>query len=532
MSKGKNKSLDEIAELAKAVGLPHKSTKEVFQYLKHDILLSIYRDPEIYCNENSPKFHQRHVDLNKKIEDVYMTRYGRKFNYKIHSKNKRLPLFLFGIPGQGKTAVYHAAAKETATELGLNFISHVTDSYVPSHDDFVMVVQECAGENSAVTFGGVPKAEEITLENGEKVSVLKKAVNYRFTVFDRCAGGVLLFDDAANAPSVIQNVLLPVAQNGTFQGLHIPNACIGFTGNLGALDGTYVTELSTALITRVVPMFVTDNLKDFLYRGYNYYNDELGDLGLFAFLERNEGSFAGLPESGQKSGFPCSRSYDNFIQSVRSLVEWNGGRDGLGSCLSEIHSLAYSTLGREVGMQVVAYYDSYIRGADPLARLFVKEGKPDLEKLREKYEGGASSDSLSFGTQFAGACADYAIGMLSQDEDIDYQSSKFENIVTRFGSAILNLNGTEFSYGVEHFKSKLAVYAPNYSVPSKESKFELKSEVRTQIAEIINGIESCDASKREALISVITDHDKIDNVNGLGTKGTGTATRRKKITSA
>lgn len=64
-------------------------------------------------------------------------------------------------------------------------------------------------------------------------------------MFDECAGGVLLFDDAANAAQVIQNVLLPVAQFGSFQGMKISNACIGFTGNLGALDGTYTNDLSS-----------------------------------------------------------------------------------------------------------------------------------------------------------------------------------------------------------------------------------------------------------------------------------------------
>ncbi len=158
--KSKNKNLEEISELAKAVGLPNKTTKEVFEYLKHDVLLSLYRDPEIYCDKESDLYAERHVNLNQKIEEVYKARYGRRFNYKIHSKNKRLPLFLFGIPGQGKTAVYHAAGRETAAELGLKFIPHVTDDYIPKENHLVMVVQECAGENSAVTFGGLPRVED------------------------------------------------------------------------------------------------------------------------------------------------------------------------------------------------------------------------------------------------------------------------------------------------------------------------------------------------------------------------------------
>lgn len=516
MSTRKNKNLEEIAELAKAVGLPSKTTKEVYEYIKHDVLLSLYRDPE------SDTYEDRHAELNQKVCEVYKARYGRKFNPKIHSKNKRLPLFLFGIPGQGKTAVYHAAGRETAAELGLKFIPHVTDDYIPQPNHLIMVVQECAGENSAITFGGLPRVED---------GVLKKALNYRFTVFKDTAGGILLFDDAANAPSVIQNVLLPVAQNGTFQGLSIPNACVGFTGNLGSLDGTYVTEASTALLTRVVSMYVTDTLKDFLYRGYAYYNDELGDLGYFNFLERDPNSFASLPEQGKKSGFPCSRSHDNFIQFARSIVERNGGRENLGASLSELHSLANSTLGSEVGERLIAYYTSYVEGADPLAREFVRDGKPNITKLKEKYEGGSSVKALSFGHQFASACADYAIVMLSEGEKVDYKSEKFKEIIERFGFAILHLNNTEFGYGIEHFKSKLAVYVPDYSTPNKD-KHELKSDVRSAIAHIINDLENCDQAKRDALISIITDHNKIDAINGLGLKNTGIKGKRQQIVAA
>jgi len=292
-----------IDELAKSVNLPNKTTKKVIDMLKHDIILSLYRKnpdeamqlfqsshpnpfdekiesaltegsgvsekeieelrkekklfqtgleslPEFVSAKETQKFNN---EINKKIADLWKDHYGKEFDPKIQSKNKRLSLFLMGPPGQGKTAAFIVAAKEVCADLGLHFVEHVSDDYVPSRKDFVMVVQECAGENSAITFGGIPKAEEIIVD-GKKVSVLKKAINYRFTVFDRCAGGVLLFDDAANAAQVIQNVLLPVAQFGSFQGTKINNALIGFTGNLGSLDGTYTTELSSALRTRVIPM--------------------------------------------------------------------------------------------------------------------------------------------------------------------------------------------------------------------------------------------------------------------------------------
>jgi hypothetical protein len=505
-----------ISELAKHVNLPEKHTKQIVEYLKHDILLSLYRKNP----EKPAHMAEYNVELNNKIAEVYQTKYGKKFDPKVHAKNKRLPLFLMGPPGQGKTASYFAAAKEVCAELGLNFVEHVTDNYVPRKEDFIMVVQECAGENSAITFGGVPKAEEITLPDNTKVSVLKKALNYRFTVFDYCAGGVLLFDDAANAASVIQNVLLPVAQNSTFQGLHIPNACIGFTGNLGALDGTYVAEQSSALLTRVIPMFVTDTVDDFIKRGYAYYNDELGDIGFFNFLRRSPEEFSDLPQSGQKSGFACSRSFDNFIQGMRSIVERNGGRGkGEGNSLEEIHSLAYSCFGPKLGGKIAGYYNSYIRGADPLAHQFIIEGKFDADKLKKSYNHGASSEDISFGYQFATACGDYVVNLISSasEKDLNIESKHFEEAIQRFGKAVLELNDSEFNFSIEHMKNKLAAHVTNFSQPNKEGR-ELISEVQQKIAVLINNLPDCTAGKRDILVRVITNFDKIQGTSSLGVK--------------
>lgn len=498
-----------ISELAKAVGLPEIDTKKAVEYLKHDILLSLYRK-----NPDKPKhMAEFNTELNQKIAQTYKEWYGVRFNPQVHSKNKKLPLFLFGIPGQGKTASYLAAMTEVAAALDLNLIPNVTDDYIPEMNDLVMVVQESAGENSALTYGGVPRAEEVTI-NGITETVLKKAVNYRFTVFKHCAGGVLLFDDAANAASVIQNVLLPVAQNGTFQGLSIPNACIGFTGNLGALDGTYTTEQSSALLTRVLGFFVQDTVENFLQRSYAYYNDDLGDVGYNNFLDRDKGDFAQMPKAGQKTGFPCSRSHDNAIQRIRSAVERHGGR-GVGEekALMEIADIAKTCLGVEMGQKLTAYYYSFMRGADPLAKEYIVENKPNKKKLDEKYSGGSGQDDMAFGYQFATACGDYASNFVAGAvADGKAPEEALVEGMKRFGRAVLNLQGSEFSYSLEHMKNKLANSITDFSTPTKDGR-DLSNKYREIIAHTINDLEDCGELHREILIQVITDFDKLQNTN-------------------
>lgn len=499
-----------IEELSKSVNLPNRTTKKVIENLKHDILLALYRtNPD----QNPAKAEFNH-SLNAKISSVWKEKYGKELDPKIQAKNKNLSLFLMGPPGQGKTASYIVAAKEVCADLGLRFVDHVDDNYEPQQNDFVMVIQECAGENSAITFGGIPRAEEIEID-GKKTAVLKKAINYRFTVFDRCAGGVLLFDDAANAAQVIQNVLLPVAQFGSFQGMKISNACIGFTGNLGSLDGTYTTELSSALRTRVIPIFVTDTVKDFANRAYEYYNDSLGDMGLINFLFRNPKEFSVLPDPSEKSGFACSRSWDNLIQSIRSVVERNGGRGkGEVESLEEIHQLAYSIVGPEIGQKLAGYFNSMIRGADPLAREFVLLNNPNMDKLKQKYSNGASPEDISFGYQFATACGDYAVNYISESDNPD---KSLEEGIKRFGTAVLQLNDSEFSFSLEHLKNKLSAYITDFSQPTKDGR-ELTGTIRSRIAHAINDLPDCGPGKREILIKVITDYDKLQNATSPGRK--------------
>lgn len=508
------KNKQNISELAKNLGLPEVHTKQIVEMLKHDILLSLYRKdpmvPEYLADFN--------VELNNKIAKVYQEKYGSKFNPKVHEKNKIIPLFLMGPPGQGKTASFEAAAREVCADLGLRFVSHVGTGYVPDRRDFLFVVQETAGENSPLTIGGLPERREVTWPDGSKEFVTGTALNQRFLAFKHAAGGVLLFDDVANAIAPIQNVLLPVAQNGTFRDLKINNACIGFTGNLGAVDGTHVQEQSSALNSRVYKLFVTDTVEDFVARGYLKYNDDLGDLGYFSFLKRNTQDFMELPEAGSTKGFACSRTHDNFIQGARSKVEMHGGR-GVGEekALREIHILAYSCFGPEMANKVVSYYNSYIQGADPLAKKFITTGNIDKDELKKKYNGGTSDKDMSFGYQFATACGDYTVNMIASAKDMSLDGKEFTTAIQRFGKSVLGLNDSEFSFALEHLKNKLSAYVTNYSKPSKEGP-TLKSEVREKIAMTINDLEDCTIGMREILIEVITDFNKMPGTTSMGAK--------------
>ena len=105
------------------------------RYVTNDILLSLYRkNPIVEGNEEKTQFN---LEMNKKVEDLYQSRYGKKFDSKVHAKNKQLALFLMGPPGQGKTASYIAASKIVCAAMELNLVEHVSDNYQPKLNDFL-----------------------------------------------------------------------------------------------------------------------------------------------------------------------------------------------------------------------------------------------------------------------------------------------------------------------------------------------------------------------------------------------------------
>lgn len=90
------------------------------------------------------------MDMNEKVSKAYKELTGIPFDKNLVASPA--PMFLQGIPGQGKTSVYASAAKRVCKKLKLNFIKNLSETYQPMRNDFVMVVQECAGETSGLLF--------------------------------------------------------------------------------------------------------------------------------------------------------------------------------------------------------------------------------------------------------------------------------------------------------------------------------------------------------------------------------------------
>lgn len=484
-------------EIAKSMGLMEMSTARVIDLVKDDILMSLYR-PNAQTAD--------HKALNAKIAKVYQEWHKTEFSFDPH--HKILSMFLMGPPGQGKTTTFKVAAKEVADALELDFHMNPDDTYKAKKNDFLFVSLECSGENSTITFGGLPSKVTEEGPNGP-ITYMTKVPNKRMALLSQVAGGLLLLDDFSNAAPNVQNVALSITDEKRFQGLSLENTYVGLTGNLGALDGTHTTKLSAALRGRCVTFFTKDELRNFEARVNNRYKDDIGDAQVMAFLQRNPECFAEMPETKKDGGYPSPRTWDHFISETRSFIRRNGGRGkGERESLENIKTYASIILGPEVGQKLQAYFYSLVMGADPLAQKAILQGKLDKEELKNKYGGGKSAPQQDFGYQFAVACADYTVQLIKNDKN-----HKIDVPIKRFGDAVLNLNPSEFAYAIDYLKNKMAVQVDQYcgNKDTKELRKTLHSEIKLEICKVLSTCTDFDNEARQVLIDAISDFDKLDN---------------------
>lgn len=465
--------------------------------------------------------------------------YNAKMNLKIQNAYKKLtktvnfdknaigtpdPLLLQGIPGQGKTEVYHSAAKRICKELGLNYVRNVTDSYKPSRDDFVMVIQDCAGETSNLLLGGMPKTEEIEVHN-QKRFVMTKAFNKRFLSFEMAAGGVLLFDDVSNATQNIQNMLLPVMQSKTFSGLHIANCLMGATGNLGTIDNTFIHSMSAALKTRVLPLFVLDKLERFKDEMAHRFTDAIGTCGVDNFLKHNPEYFSRVPKTERSPvavGFACSRTYTALIVKLRNdYMKFGGPGVGEKKLLETLETVVVPKLGVEVGNELKTYLRSYFSGTNELALKFIEAQNQEELKLAQvafrdfmKEKGGHGGESISAVFEFNSSLVDHTLfklGTLRESPEDDNRKNALAIAVGRFAQAAVSFNDNDFGNALSILNHRLALYSSDYSKTTPTGKITISTEALQIVSEVFAKTPGVTATKKDIIANMLSGWEQATN---------------------
>lgn len=124
-------------------------------------------------------------ELDQKIDSVAaIIANDKRVNY-IAPHNKgapKVPLYLEGEPGQGKSSLVEAACKKFCELVGLNFIEEPEDSYVFKANDFYYVKVNLSGAQNKSDFGGMLIRTEQDAQ--EHIKIRRKAANVGSFVLD------------------------------------------------------------------------------------------------------------------------------------------------------------------------------------------------------------------------------------------------------------------------------------------------------------------------------------------------------------
>lgn len=374
-------------------------------------------------------------DFDQKVESAYEKLMGVSYYPSTPST-----MYVRGFPGHGKTTIYKVAAKKVADLLGLNYVQNPSDTYIPSKEDFLFISHESAGEQSAISFGGMPAKKQYE-ENGETVEYMTALLNKRFVGLQHARTGVLLFDDAANANPMIQNAIMAIAEERRYKGADYSNATIGLTGNLGKDDGTNIANTSSAMATRVRVVITEDTVDQWINRTLDETrNHPVSDAGMCGFFDRNRDLFH--KPTGAKHGvpYPTPRSNSKATAAMQDIlrvyVERRKKDPFVSFPFERVERKMSGYLGAEAGHKVSAYMHQMMTNAEPIASAYMKQGELNESlkaQLESAYGDGKSAEEKDFAYQYMEALSDHATNAIIANFD---DPAKLETVMDNFGKAL------------------------------------------------------------------------------------------------
>lgn len=496
---------------AKGLDLFEVDTKQSVAMLRDDILLTIFRGAK----------EKNDAELMDKCERLYEEWHPRGVMNKTDTTPIN-PTMLIGPPGHGKTTSFKVALQEVAKGLGLIYLENsqiekqqqTEEGITRKHLCFVS--QETAGVVSALEWAGLPTEDKVksnTHADGER-SAMGRLFDARLLALEESAGGVLLLDDFLNASPQIQNVGLSISEEKRFGRLSLDNAYVGLTGNMGAIDGTHTTRISSALRNRCEVYYIEDHWQNFVQRAHTdpKYRDEVGLVGVDGYLERASQNFTAMPDSKKMGGYATPRSWVKYINAARRIVDAHGGRAYMADAIPALSRKAYALLGPQVGHDLTIYLRSLADLADPLARQVIYEGKLDTETLGKKFNEGYSAQEHHFAYQYANALADYTAQKVLKDK------GKLDEAVARFTIGISPLKGPAFTHGMNVFKQRLANHVEELSEKIKDGERQLSFDACAKITQIVSANPNVTGRQVQDMVDALSDWDKMRTLPGTGTR--------------
>ena len=280
-----------------------------------------------------------------------------------------------------------------------------------------------SGDGSRALLGADVRADGTTITvaappalSAEMQYVSQMLPNRRFAMANKAKFTVVNFDDIANVPPMVRNVLLEIAQKNRYAGIvDLGRAAVTFTGNIGYEDGTNtMSEQSDAEVTRVNKVRIRDTPSDWAGRMARKYGQlPVGDCYFSSFIEAHgheEGIFR--PLSGELRAAkgvpkPTARSLEN---ALAKCLPWFMMAHEAGVSPSvfreKIHDAFKATAGSYPTERYMAFLDGMVSQAIPLAQQLLNTGRLDRDTLDKRLGSMARVSELGFEIRFTAALVD------------------------------------------------------------------------------------------------------------------------------
>lgn len=188
------------------------------------------------------------------LKDVVTIDHKRMMFHLKHSYTKKVPLFVWGTFGIGKSCMVQEFGKQHATELGLKYTSNIFDI---GKDKFT-VGTLAAHQISAGDIPGLPFPDR---ENGQTVYLLSE-------LLPREGQGIIFVDELNLAPQLVQSNLYSLIWDRRAGRYELPKGWVVIGAGNTASDRAHIQEFAMPLKNRmghvqlVVPS-VKDWIEDF-----------------------------------------------------------------------------------------------------------------------------------------------------------------------------------------------------------------------------------------------------------------------------
>lgn len=519
--------MKELGDIANKLQLPLAQTDDLVQSVANDILRSMWRYPEF---KKSDKGLDEEIPLSKEDEqfNARIDSVHRDWNdgvaFPSYRRKKIRGVGLAGSPGHGKTTTIEVAAKRVATAMGMRYLSPDRLESVPLEEidgnSFAFVSEETAGLVSAMEMFGMPAEGR----SGD-TRFLARLFSLPLQKLMKAGGGVLLFDDFSNAIKQIQDTGLSLMDRRRNGELVLTKTYFAATGNLGGLDDTNATRMSSALRGRMRTYLVHDTVENFLARNLTdpLLQDSLSDVFVRPFFMRTKDRyFSKIPKKGEQGGYPSPRTWRDAIDDMRDCLHRHGGRSGIESARPELNSILQASVGLETAGAFNTFLEAVLVGAEPLASQLIETGKLDQDKLSKSFsQEGFRANDMFFAHQFVLALADHAINKIMRDGSLDESIARFAK-----GLEVVKTQGMTFELGLEELQTRLLAQVAESKVlkgsgkgtlkisnvvNQEQGRRELTVEAGQLIGELLMDAIPVDKTMRDTIVRVFSDMNKMDD---------------------